>query len=302
MACVALVAISFQSCTILRSARGAQSVFMREEDPVLAAVTFPLLIKASEILLAGSPRDQSALVMTASLYVMYGSAFVQGEAEFLPDSRYEEKQAAMVRSGTYFVRARRLLEPALEKRVPGLLAALSAPGGKTPAATALLRKLLPADLPLIYWTMAALLSQYALDPLDLENARVLRVAPPLLERAEELVPGWNEGAVQELLVSLYSSLPDYLGGGMDKAEAAWNKAFSYSKGRSASLYLARALSFAVPNDDYASFRKNLELALAVDVSSTPDSRLATELAKRRARRVLAAENQYFLTIPSGSLP
>lgn len=286
----------------------AQSVFLREEDPVLAADTFPLLIKASEILLEGSPQDQSKLVATASLYVMYGSAFIQGEAEFLPDSRYEERQEAMRRSGTYFARALRLLEPALERRAPGLVAALSAPktgpgsGTMPDPARALLGKLGKADVPLLYWTAAALLSEYSLDPLAMANARVLRIAPPLLSRAQALEPGWNQGSVEELFVSLYASLPDYLGGGMDKAELAWNQAYAYSKGSSVSLYIARALYWDVPADDYPAFRKHLEEALAVDVSASPDSRLATELAKRRARRILAAQDQYFLTIPPGSTP
>ncbi len=298
---LALLGASLQSCAILRSVSRAQSVFLREEDPVLAADTFPLLIKASEILLEGSPQDQSKLVTTASLYVMYGSAFIQGEAEFLPDDRYEERQEAMRRSGTYFARALRLLEPALERRAPGLIKALAA-GKAGDSASALLGKLGKADLPLLYWTAAALLSEYSLDPLAMANARVLRIAPPLLSRAQALEPGWSQGSVEELLVSLYASLPDYLGGGMDKAELAWNQAYSYSKGGSASLYIARAMYWDVPADDYAAFRKHIDQALAVDTSTNPDSRLATELAKRRARRILAAQEQYFLTIPPGSAP
>ncbi|MDP3180116.1 MAG: hypothetical protein Q8M76_19545, partial [Spirochaetaceae bacterium] len=51
----ALAASLFSSCSILRAASKVETVFMREEDPAIAADAFPILIKASEILLEGSP-------------------------------------------------------------------------------------------------------------------------------------------------------------------------------------------------------------------------------------------------------
>jgi len=309
---IAMVAMLLDSCAVLRSAQRAEGVFLSEEDPSLAADTFPLLIKASEILLEGSPQDQGKLVSTASLYVMYGSAFIQGEAEFLPDSRYGEKQEANARAGAFYTRALKRLEPALERRAPGLIAALAkgAKGAASPStgsmATAdpkiLLARLKAPDVPLLYWTAAALLAKYSLNPLDMDGSRALLIAPILLNRAEQLSPGWNKGSVQELFVSFYAAMPEYMGGGMTLAEAAWNKAFSYSKGSSASLYVSRAVSFAVPADDYSAFKKNLELALAIDVDTNPESRLSTEIAKRRARRLLASADSYFLIPEEGNTP
>lgn len=304
----ALALLLLGSCALVNTARQATGVFLREEDPLLAAETFPMLIKVSEALLAGDPANESYAVTTASLYVMYGAAFVQADAEFLPDSRYAERQEAVARAKALHERALRVLLPLLDKKAPGLVALLlkgEAPGPEGPAplapeAAKLLARLGPKDLGLLYWTSAAYLSRYALDALDLEGGKALLVAPQLLARAEAVQPGWNRGAVQEILVAFYAALPDYFGGGLDRAEAAFDKALSYSKGSSASLFVSKALSICVPRDDYPGFKENLELALAVDPAANPDGRLATELAKRRARKILATVQNYFILPEEGS--
>lgn len=117
--------------------------------------------------------------------------------------------------------------------------------------------------------------------------------PALLSRAAALEPGWDNGAVYALYFPYYASLPDYLGGSRAKAEEAYAKALTYSKGLSASLFVSRATSICIPDDDYDGYTAALEKALAVNLDADPDSRLANVIAQDRARRLLADADKYF---------
>jgi predicted anti-sigma-YlaC factor YlaD len=275
------------SCAVLGAASKAEDVFMSEEDPELAAGALPTFIKASEMLLAADPTNRDKAVTTASLYVMYANAFVDGPASYLPDERFEERKAAADRAGALYRRAFRLLAAALERRSPGIVEAAKAGNA------AALGRLKRADVPLLYWSAASVLAAFGLNPLDFESAGNLGAAGPFLARAAELDPGWNDGAIYEVYLPYYASLPPYMGGDREKALDAYEKALGYSKGRSASLFVAYATSICVPADDYSGYRAALERALAIDAQSRPEARLATVVAQKRARWLLETADRYF---------
>jgi len=264
---------------------------MREEDPAIAAEAFPILIKASEILLEGSPRDQGKAVMTGSLYIMYASAFIDGPASFLPDERYLEKKDAADRAAALYRRAFRLLSEAMERRYPGVIEA--AVDGRADYS-----RFNKADVPLLYWTAVSVLAGFGLDPLDFKAARHLGAASAFLARAAELDPGWNKGAIWELYVTYYASMPSYLGGDPAKALDAYDRAVSYSNGGAPSIFVTYATAICVPTDDYDGYKSSLERALAIDPEADPDARLATALAQGRARRLLEGASKYFI-LPEG---
>jgi len=281
----------FSSCAIIGAASKIDDVLMAEEDPAIAAGALPTMIVASEALSEADPKNQSKAVTTASLYVMYANAFVQGPAAALPDERFEERQAAYDRAGALYRRAYRLLQSTLDRRLPGFVE--SAVDGKAD-----MSKLKKSDVPLLYWTSAAVLAAFGLNPLDFESARYLGAASAFMARAAELDPGWNGGAVHALYVPYYASMPDYLGGDKAKALAAYEKALEYSKGKSAALFVTYATSICVPADDYAGYKAALERALSIDPASVPENRLATVIARADARRLLASAGNYFI-LPEG---
>ena len=284
-------ALLLGSCAVIGAASKVQTVISSEEDPELVAAALPTLILASESLLAAEPKDQSSVVTTASLYVMYANAFIQGPASALPDARFEERQAANDRAGALYRRAFRLLSGALDRRSPGIVEAAVA--GKAD-----LSRLRKSDVPLLYWSAASVLAGFGLNPLDFKSAHYLGVAPLFLARAAALDPGWNAGAIYGIYLSYYAGMPDYLGGDMAKAEGAYKKALAYSKGGSASLFVSYASSICVPKEDYEGFKASLEKALAVDPDAVPEGRLETILAQRNARRLLAEADKYFI-LPEG---
>jgi predicted anti-sigma-YlaC factor YlaD len=287
----AAVVVLLGSCAVFRAASKVQTVLTSEEDPELAAGALPTFIMVEEALLEADPNDQGKVVTTASLYVMYANAFVQGPASSLPDDRFEERQAAYDRAGALYRRAFRLLSAALDRRSPGIVEA--AVDGK--ADFSRMRK---SDVPLLYWSGVSVLAGFGLNPLDFKSAHYLGAAPLFLARAAELDPGWDEGAIYGVYVSYYGSMPSYLGGDPAKAEDAYKRALAYSKGGTASLFVSYATSICVPKDDYQGFKAVLEKALAIDPNAVPEDRLETVLAQRNAKRLLAEAGKYF-TLPEG---
>jgi predicted anti-sigma-YlaC factor YlaD len=291
LATASAAVLLFSSCAVLRAASKIQTVLTSEEDPEIAAGALPTFIMATEALLEADPKNQDKVVTTASLYVMYANAFVQGPASILPDARFEERQAGLDRAGALYRRAFRLLSGALDRRVPGLVEA--AVEGKAD-----LSRLRKSDVPLLYWSAVSVLAGFGLNPLDFKSAHYLGVAPLFLSRAAELDPGWNGGAIYGMFVSYYGGMPDYLGGSLAKAEEAYAKALGYSKGGNASLFVSYASSICVPKEDYAGFKSALEKALAIDPDARPEGRLETVLAQKNAKRLLAEADKYFL-LPEG---
>jgi predicted anti-sigma-YlaC factor YlaD len=281
----------FGSCAVLGAASKVQTVLLSEEDPEIAAAALPTFIMASEALLEADPKNQDKAVTTASLYVMYANAFVQGPASALPDERFEEKQAAYDRAGALYRRAFRILSAALDRRSPGIVEA--AVDGKAD-----LSRMRKAEVPLLYWTAVSVLAGFGLNPLDFKSAHYLGAAPLFLARAAELDPGWNGGAIYGVYLSYYAGMPSYLGGDPAKAEDAYKKALGYSKGGTASLFVSYASSICVPKEDYAGFKAALEKALAIDPNAAPESRLETVIAQKNARRLLAEADKYFIS-PEG---
>jgi predicted anti-sigma-YlaC factor YlaD len=282
-----LAVIALGSCTIIGAASKVQTVLTSEEDPEIAAAALPTFIMASEALYEADPKNQDKAVTTASLYVMYANAFVQGPASALPDSRFEERQAANDRAGALYRRAFRLLSPALEHRSPGIVEAAVA--GKAD-----LSRMRKGDVPLLYWSAVSILAGFGLNPLDFKSARYLGAAPIFLARAAELDPGWNSGAIYGIWLSYYAGMPSYLGGDPAKADESYAKALAYSKGGSASLFVGYATSICIPREDYAGFKAALAKALAIDPNARPEGRLETVIAQKNARRLLAEADKYFI--------
>jgi len=284
LACAAVLG----SCAILGAASKTTTVFLSEEDPELAGAALPTFIKASEMLLEADPKNQDKVVTTASLYVMYANAFVDGPSSRWPDERFEERLEAVNRASALYRRAFRILAGALERRSPGVLEAVKA-GDPAP-----LGRFRAADLPLLYWSAASVLAAFGLNQLDFESAGNMGAANLLLARATELDPDWNEGALHELNFQYYASLPPFLGGDRAKALDYYERALATSGGKSASLFVAYATSICRPDDDYAGYKAALERALAIDPDARSETRLATVLARRNAAWLLSTADRYFI--------
>ncbi|MDR3304168.1 MAG: TRAP transporter TatT component family protein [Treponema sp.] len=281
----------------------ASEVFTGDDDPELVGDAIPFAIKMYESLLAGNPKHQGLIVTTGSLYIMYANAFVQGPAEMLPSNKFEEREAGKKRAEKFYIRGSRLLFNGLELKFPGFVDAFFPEQDAFTQETdekvrnKFLSKLKKADVPLIYWTAAASLSAFSLNPLtNVDFGLRIPALITLVERAYELDPDFGGSSLDEFFVLVYGSLPDYMGGDKARAETHYQLALEKSQGLSASPYVAYAQAIAQPAQDYETWKACLEQALAIDVDAAPSKRLENILAQRKARYLLDNAIYFFADI------
>jgi predicted anti-sigma-YlaC factor YlaD len=294
----------FSSCSINKMAMKAVSdaltgesssdVFTGDPDPQLVGDALPFAIKMYEALLSSNPEHQGLLNTTGSLFVMYANAFVQGPAERLPSSMYAEREAAKGRSKKLYLRGLDLLYRGLELKYPGF--AGSYQQGKLPAILAKMKK---DDVPALYWSAAAGLSAFSLNPFDMELGVRIPEFYLLVERAYELDPDFNSGALDEFLLLFHASIPENMGGDKSKIDVHYQRALEKSKGLSAGTYVSYAQSVSIPAQDYDKFKELLETALSIDVDANPSTRLVNILAQQKARYLLDSAAMFFINFDSG---
>jgi hypothetical protein len=126
----------------------------------------------------------------------------------------------------------------------------------------------------------------------------------LINRAYELDPDFNNGALDDFFIIYYASIPAGYVPGLTvekkqrEAMRHYWLAIAKSKGASAGPFVsyAECVASKPPQKSYAAFKANLEMALAVDNSNCPSSEaeLANKLAQRKARYMLDNADLYFV--------
>jgi predicted anti-sigma-YlaC factor YlaD len=302
-----LIALALSGCSLNRLATrlvadaltgtGSSTVFTGDNDPQLAADALPFAIKMYEALLGEAPDHRGLIITTGSLFVMYANAFVQGPAEFLPSIRYEERQAARQRAKKLYLRGIGILTGGLENRRPGIGAASAEQGDLAP----LLEKMQKDDVPLLYWCAAGTLSAFSLDPFDFSLGREVPDCMAYIDRAYELDPDFNSGALDDFYVLAYASLPPAMGGNLPLVDLHFRRSLEKSGGKLAGPYVSYAQAAALPAQDYEAFRSCLQKALEIDVDADPSNRLVNIISQKKARELLDRAGDYFFLTEDGEL-
>jgi predicted anti-sigma-YlaC factor YlaD len=187
------------------------------------------------------------------------------------------------RARRLYLRAARYGFHALELNYPGLARAIME--DPSAAVGAIGRKRGSRDVPLLYWTAAAL--GLAISA-SIDDAALLARLPEvdaLIDRAIALDETWDGGALHEFMVTL-AATRTATPANRAAIDAHYARALELSQGTSAGLFVAYAEAVALPAQDKAGFQALLERALAVDPDRQPQDRLATLVAQRRARWLL----------------
>ena len=273
----------------------SSTVFTGDDDPELVGDSMPLLIKTFELMREQIPDHEGLNLQTGSIEVMYANAFVQGPAERLPASQFDRKREQLDRARRLYLRADKVLRAELELKFRGLGAALAA-GTAGP----LLAKAKKSDVPLLYWESAAVMSAFALSPLDVSLSVRVKDVAALMARAYQLDPDFDDGSLDEFYISFYGSLPEGMGGSKALARDHFDAAVKKTKGLSAGAYVAYAQAVSLPNQDYPEFKRLLEAALAVPLDEAPAHRLVNILSQRKAAWLLAQKDDLF--VDTGDTP
>lgn len=259
------------------------SVYESDEDLELVIDALPFGLKLTESLLAESPNHEGLLLTACRGFVLYTYANVAHEAELAMDIDID-------RARDLRTRARKLYLRAFGYCARGLNRAYSSLGDQLllePEAA--VARIEPGDeerdLPLLYWSAAALGLSISVSRGSAAMLARLPEVEALIERALELDEDWEDGTLHEFKVTFAGAVPgqvDY-----DEIRRHYERALELSGGQSAGLFVAYAEAVSVPNQNASEFREMMEKALAVDPDADPDTRLVNLIAQRRAEWLLS---------------
>ncbi|AHC14676.1 TRAP transporter TatT component family protein [Salinispira pacifica] len=294
------VLLLFSSCSIQQYAvnrisdaltgEGSSQVFMGDNDPALVGDALPFAIKMYETLLQQNPEHLELIETTGSLYIMYANGFIQTPAELSEPEEFESKFDAYSRAKNLYLRGRDMLGRALELRHPGILKAVES-GEEVERYAAELEM---QDVGLVYWYAAGWFAAASIDSFDMKIGFRLPAVLTLLNAVYRLDPDYSNGSIEELFISVYASLPQGMGGDVEKAEKAFARAVEIQQGSSAGPYVSLALSVALPAQDVERFIELMEKALEIPVEEYPENILLNTIQQRKARWYLDHLDDFFL--------
>jgi predicted anti-sigma-YlaC factor YlaD len=300
MALLAVLAL-LSSCSIKKMAVNsmaknmsgdATAVFMEDNDPELVGDAFPVILKMMDMMAATAPDNSAVRSSAGSMYVMYGSVYLQGKGAMLPYEEWEAQKELYDRAKKHYRRGYDYIMDALELKHKGFKATFAE--GNYDDAFAGFKKEDAADL---YWGGAAVLAGVSVDVLDPNFAADRDGAVKMLFKALELDPDFGNGMLDEIMMQYYASMPEGMGGSMEKALYHYKHGVELSKDNMVSIHVSYASAICTKNqsqEGYDEFTAVLEDVLARDVESVKENRLANIISQRKAAWLLENRDDYFL--------
>ncbi|UCH09061.1 MAG: hypothetical protein JSU61_07370 [Fidelibacterota bacterium] len=235
------------------------------------------------ILLATGCAGPQAAHRSTAVHTGYAYAFLSKRAERVQEKNLQRARRMYARARTHYVKAFEAGLAQLEERHPGFDLSLMKNPGEAIAMTTY------EDVPLLYWTAAALGSAIGLskDRPDM-LIRTVQIGA-LAHRVTELQPDYMDGAAFELLMIYEASRPGMMGGSIKLAKHYYEQALAYSKGESAGLFVSYGEAICVQEQDREQFKAMMKKALSVKKGG-----VMNRMAKRRARWLLKRMDDLFL--------
>jgi len=221
-------------------------------------------------------------------FTTYAYVYVQRDADKIADEDIQAANAIRARARRLYLRAHRYGMRGIEVGHRGISEQLRQ--NPSMAVASLAKK----DVPLIYWTAAALGSAISVGRNDAELLVRLPEAAALLDRAVQLDESWQDGALHEFQVVFASARPG--GADYNAIQKHFDRALELSKGKRAALFVAYAEAVSVPKQDAVQFREMLGKALAIDPNELERIRLVNLIAQERAAWLLKRTDDLILEV------
>jgi predicted anti-sigma-YlaC factor YlaD len=266
---------------------GSGTTFSSDDDPELIESAVPFSLKLLESLLAESPNHRGMLIAASSGFTQYAYAFIQQEADEAEDRDLGRAMALRGRARRLYLRARGYGIRGLEVKHHGFEAALR----KEPREA--VRMATKADVPALYWTAACWGSAISLSKDQPDIIADQPTVEALIDRAFELDPDFDHGAIHSFLINYEQSRPGAATGAEERSRKHFVRAMQLSQGFQAGPLVSLAENVSQPKQNRKEFESLLNRALAVDVNAKPEYRLVNLVMQRRARWLLARADQLF---------
>jgi predicted anti-sigma-YlaC factor YlaD len=266
---------------------GSGTSFSSDDDPEFIQSAVPFSLKLIESLLAESPNHRGMLLAASSGFTQYAYAFLQQDADEAEDKDLDRATALRLRARKMYLRARNYGVRGLDVKHRGFDAALR----KDPKAA--LGGVSKTEVPLLYWTAASWGSAISLSKDQPDLIAEQRFIEALIDRAFELDPDFDHGAIHSFLINYEQSRPGGAAGAEERSRKHFERAMELSGGFQAGPLLSLAENVSQPKQNRKEFEALLQRALKVDVNAKPEYRLVNLVMQRRARWLLARVDQLF---------
>jgi hypothetical protein len=271
--------------------RRASVAFDEQSDYELARQAAPAFLLQFEGVLRVVPEDEDLLFTACKSWSGYAFGFIEDEME-TADARgdLEAAERLRMRARRMYLRARDLGLRLLEQRASGAQAATRA--GSDSLGRFVQSELDDAaDAPALFWTgyaWGAAIDISRDDPALVADRELARV---LVQRSVELDEAYEHAAGHTFL-GYDNSIPA-IGGDPEGGKRHFERALTLTGRKALMVQLNYARSYAAQTQ-----RRDLFVSLLNEVVSAPDedvdpNRLANEVARRRAQRLLARLEDMF---------
>ncbi|MGA2858455.1 MAG: TRAP transporter TatT component family protein [Candidatus Sulfotelmatobacter sp.] len=264
------------------------TTFASDDDPDLVGEALPFSLKLMESLLAESPQHRGLLLAASSGFTQYAFVYVQQPAEEIEDQDLAKADYLRLRARHLYLRARNYGLRDLEIKHRGFERELRE------NAKAAVRNAGLKDVPLLYWTAVSWGAAMSVSKDDPEMIADQPIVEALIDRALELNPDYDCGAIHNLLISYEAVRRTASGDFALRSRKHFERAVELSSGQSAAPYVALATTVSVSKQDREEFESLLKKALAVDADARPEWRLTNLIMQRRARWLLSREDELFV--------
>jgi hypothetical protein len=149
------------------------------------------------------------------------------------------------------------------------------------------------DVPELFWAGFGWGSMINLSKDDAAALAGLPKAVALMERVNELDPGYHFAGADIFLGVYYASRPAMLGGSPAKAKTHFDQAHRATKGGYLMTHVFNARWYAVAVQDRELFKQLLTKTLESPSGALPEARLTDEAAKKKAAAFLEKIDDYF---------
>ena len=289
---------SLTSCSINKMAakaissslgEGGMLVFSKDDDPQLVKDSLPLVLKLHEVMIESDPDNYKLKASAGKLFIIYSNLFVQTPAGML-DYKEWKKQAEMYeRAKKLYARGSAFLKESLETKYKIKIDLSNEKSVEY--------KYKKEDVDTLYWFGAGLMSAITIDLTNVALAHIRESAMRIMFIAYDLDPDYGKGALHEYFLMYYASMPEGMGGSLEKALYHYKKTLELSEGKKISPYLSYATTVCTKKqtkEGIDEFKKLVENAISFDINKYPENRLENTINKEKAIWLLNNIDNYFL--------
>lgn len=279
----ALLAAGFAGCSVKSVALNTAShmigkgseAFYEESDWQLAETGMASQLKLLEALLKNDPENVEIAAYTAQAFGGYAFLFV------------EESDPARARR--FYQRGRDHGLKVLNRRLSNAFEQ----GADLERLDGALKKIGPAEAPLLFWTAYCWgnLANLSLD--DPQSLADLPKVERLMLRVRDVAPKTFYGGPDLFLGAYYGARPKMFGGDLKKSKSHFDAALKLGENKFLLTQVMCAQHYAIPAQNREFFKSLLEEVAAFPAESFPEQRLTNESAKRRAKKLLEDIDEFF---------